>query len=153
MVFHFQGIVRNLSIYNTHIDKKIWNFYWYSKRVHPPFFFTFLFKCQMLSWWPIYKYKLINLFWIENKNNFADNYIFFCLVRRVLQIFWPWIMDSFSILFEYEQRVEDRFITFLKDMEIYHKKIGSNWAWEPNESKDSSLVREGIMKVLKGIER
>ena len=32
-------------------------------------------------------------------------------------------MDSFSILFEYEQRVEDRFITFKKDMKIDHKKI------------------------------
>ena len=38
-------------------------------------------------------------------------------------IFWPWIIDSVPILFEYEQRVEDRFITFKKDMKIYHKKI------------------------------
>lgn len=35
-----------------------------------------------------------------------------------------------------------------KDMgENAHKR--KNWAWEPNESKDSCLVREEIMEVVK----
>ena len=64
------------------------------------------------------------------------------------------LVIGFYIFFWNMKRVEDRLITFKKIWEfIIIISNLSNWAWEPNESKDSCLVREGIVEVLKWMER
>ena len=70
------------------------------------------------------KYKIRNFFF-EKKNNFADNYIFFIWSEESSKYSGIGLLIHFQFCSNMNKKVEDRFITFKKDMEIYHKN-GSN---------------------------
>nr|YP_010039894.1 ATP synthase CF1 alpha subunit [Mucuna pruriens]QOY46368.1 ATP synthase CF1 alpha subunit [Mucuna pruriens] len=130
------------SILNTHVDKMASILFTYGKKFKNGLILpSLLYNALSITYVLINKNSLD----FKKKNNFADIYLFGQKSPpNILVLYWL----LFSIFLKLKKRREDRLIT---------KKIGkfpiSNSVSEPNESKDSCLVREEILDILQSMER
>nr|ATL76530.1 ATP synthase CF0 B subunit [Chenopodium album] len=131
-----RNIVTNFSIYNTHVDKIVGISYLLLEKCFGFFFIKINAKAESMT------YVNKKHFWIIKKKQLCQLLLFFLGGQKSLRIS-SLDYDGFHFL-SYEQR--RRIVHYIKkDMEICHKNSNA----EPNELKDSSLVREGVMNVLK----